>query len=153
MNSRMAKVKLASAKASWAEAARTNGDALNIDEFLAFTHPESSHSLMAQTGRQKPKFTLRYYILLSRHIVSTKKVGSYMGQKCLRLTKICKFIYYLDVQLCTPSWVIALCDCSAVVSICFDRNTRVPIDFADFHPTPVGVIPADEGVDVLSCEN
>ena len=74
MNSRMAKVKLASAKASWAEAARTNGDALNIDEFLAFTHPESSHSLMAQTGRQKPKFTLRYYILLSRHIVSTKKV-------------------------------------------------------------------------------
>jgi len=52
MNSRMAKVKLASAKASWAEAARTNGDALNIDEFLAFTHPESSHSLMAQTAEE-----------------------------------------------------------------------------------------------------
>lgn len=29
-------------KASWMEAARTNPDALTVDEFLAFTHPESS---------------------------------------------------------------------------------------------------------------
>ena len=35
MESRRAKEKLAAAKAAWAEAARTNGDALNIDEFLS----------------------------------------------------------------------------------------------------------------------
>ncbi|KAJ3656084.1 hypothetical protein Zmor_015185 [Zophobas morio] len=29
-------------KASWMEAARSNPDALTVDEFLAFTHPESS---------------------------------------------------------------------------------------------------------------
>lgn len=29
-------------KALWAEAARTNPDSLTVDEFLAFTHPESS---------------------------------------------------------------------------------------------------------------
>ena len=56
----MAKVKLASAKASWAEAARTNGDALNIDEFLSFTHPESSHSLMAQTGKARTKIHIQF---------------------------------------------------------------------------------------------
>ena len=33
------------------EAARSNPDALNIDEFLAFTHPESSHSILAQQVR------------------------------------------------------------------------------------------------------
>ena len=52
MDSRRAKEKLAAAKAAWAEAARTNGDALNIDEFLGFTHPESSHSLLAQTAEE-----------------------------------------------------------------------------------------------------
>lgn len=29
-------------KASWTEAARSNPDSLTLDEFLAFTHPESS---------------------------------------------------------------------------------------------------------------
>lgn len=29
-------------KASWMEAARSNPDSLTLDEFLAFTHPESS---------------------------------------------------------------------------------------------------------------
>lgn len=29
-------------KASWMEAARSNPDFLTLDEFLAFTHPESS---------------------------------------------------------------------------------------------------------------
>lgn len=29
-------------KASWMEAARSNPDSLTVDEFLAFTHPESS---------------------------------------------------------------------------------------------------------------
>ena len=52
MSSRRAKEKLAAAKAAWSEAARTNGDALNIDEFLAFTHPESSHSMLAQTAEE-----------------------------------------------------------------------------------------------------
>ena len=42
------KEKLAAAKAAWSEAARTNPDALNIDEYLSFTHPESSHSALAQ---------------------------------------------------------------------------------------------------------
>ena len=44
---RIVKEKLAAAKAAWSEAARSNPDALNIDEFLSFTHPESSHSLLA----------------------------------------------------------------------------------------------------------
>lgn len=42
------KEQLAAAKAAWSEAARTNPDALNIDEYLSFTHPESSHSALAQ---------------------------------------------------------------------------------------------------------
>lgn len=29
-------------KASWMEAAKSNPDSLTLDEFLAFTHPESS---------------------------------------------------------------------------------------------------------------
>lgn len=29
-------------KASWMEAAKSNPDSLTVDEFLAFTHPESS---------------------------------------------------------------------------------------------------------------
>ena len=41
------KEKLAAAKAAWSEAARSNPDALNLDEFLGFTHPESSHSGLA----------------------------------------------------------------------------------------------------------
>ncbi len=44
---RKVKEKLAAAKAAWSEAARSNPDALNIDEFLSFTHPESSHSILA----------------------------------------------------------------------------------------------------------
>jgi len=40
--------KLAAAKAAWSEAARSNPDALNLDEFLGFTHPESSHSGLSQ---------------------------------------------------------------------------------------------------------
>ena len=46
--SRGLKEKLAAAKAAWSEAARSNPDALNIDEFLSFIHPESSHSALAQ---------------------------------------------------------------------------------------------------------
>jgi len=46
--SRGLKEKLAAAKAAWSEAARSNPDALNIDEFLSFAHPESSHSALAQ---------------------------------------------------------------------------------------------------------
>ena len=42
------KEKLAAAKAAWSEAARSNPDALNLDEFLGFTHPESSHSGLSQ---------------------------------------------------------------------------------------------------------
>ena len=42
------KEKLAAAKAAWSEAARSNPDALNLDEFLGFMHPESSHSGLAQ---------------------------------------------------------------------------------------------------------
>lgn len=45
---RSVKEKLAAAKAAWSEAARSNPDALNIDEFLSFSHPESSHSALAQ---------------------------------------------------------------------------------------------------------
>ena len=52
MNSREMKVKIAAAKAAWSEAARSNPDALNIDEFLAFTHPESSHSWLAQNAEE-----------------------------------------------------------------------------------------------------
>lgn len=35
-------------RASWSEAARTNPEAVNIDEFLGLEHPESSHSLLTQ---------------------------------------------------------------------------------------------------------
>ena len=52
MNSRKMKVKVAAAKAAWSEAARSNPDALNIDEFLAFTHPEASHSWLAQNAEE-----------------------------------------------------------------------------------------------------
>ena len=52
MSSRQMKVKVAAAKAAWSEAARSNPDALNIDEFLAFTHPESSHSWLAQNAEE-----------------------------------------------------------------------------------------------------
>ena len=44
---------LAAAKAAWSEAARSNPDALNIDEFLSFTHPESSHSALTQVVEEK----------------------------------------------------------------------------------------------------
>ena len=47
------KEKLAAAKAAWSEAARSNPDALNIDEFLSFAHPESSHSALAQVVEEK----------------------------------------------------------------------------------------------------
>ena len=52
MSSRQMKVKVAAAKAAWSEAARSNPDALNTDEFLAFTHPESSHSWLAQNAEE-----------------------------------------------------------------------------------------------------
>ena len=39
---------VASIKAAWSEAAKTNPDAVNIDEFLGLEHPESSHSLLTQ---------------------------------------------------------------------------------------------------------
>ena len=42
------KEKLSAAKAAWSEAARSNPDALNLDEFLGFMHPESSHSGLTQ---------------------------------------------------------------------------------------------------------
>ena len=40
--------KLSYAKAAWFEAARSNPEKLNIDEFLSFTHPEFSHPLILQ---------------------------------------------------------------------------------------------------------
>lgn len=46
--SRDVKESLANMKAAWSEAARTNPDAVNIDEFLGLQHPESSHSLLTQ---------------------------------------------------------------------------------------------------------
>lgn len=49
---RSVKEKLAAARAAWSEAARSNPDALNIDEFLSFTHPESSHSSLAQQAEE-----------------------------------------------------------------------------------------------------
>lgn len=42
------KESLANMKASWSEAAKTNPEAVNIDEFLGLQHPESSHSLLTQ---------------------------------------------------------------------------------------------------------
>lgn len=45
---REAKEALAEAKARWSEAARTNPNALNIDEFLSFSHPEFSHPTLLQ---------------------------------------------------------------------------------------------------------
>jgi len=46
--SRDIKESLARLKAAWSEAARTNPDAVNIDEFLGLEHPESSHSFLTQ---------------------------------------------------------------------------------------------------------
>lgn len=46
--SRDIKESLSRLKASWSEAARTNPDAVNIDEFLGLEHPESSHSFLTQ---------------------------------------------------------------------------------------------------------
>ena len=39
---------LARLKAAWSEAAHTNPDAVNIDEFLGLEHPESSHSFLTR---------------------------------------------------------------------------------------------------------
>jgi len=36
--------KIAWDQAAWSEAAKTDPDFLNLDEFLSFRHPESSHS-------------------------------------------------------------------------------------------------------------
>jgi len=46
--SRKTQESLSRLKASWSEAARTNPDAVNIDEFLGLEHPESSHSFLTQ---------------------------------------------------------------------------------------------------------
>ena len=46
--SREVREALAEVKAAWSEAAKTNPDAVNIDEFLGLEHPESSHSLLTQ---------------------------------------------------------------------------------------------------------
>ena len=35
-------------KARWTEAATTDPEKLSLDEFLAFTHPESSHRALLQ---------------------------------------------------------------------------------------------------------
>ncbi len=47
-NDRTYQEQLAAAKAAWTEAARSNPEKLNIDEFLGFLHPELSHPLMLQ---------------------------------------------------------------------------------------------------------
>merc|ERR1719410_1936515 len=39
---------VAEVKAAWSEAARSNPEAVNIDEFLGLEHPESSHSMLTQ---------------------------------------------------------------------------------------------------------
>ena len=69
--SREVREALAEVKAAWSEAARTNPDAVNIDEFLGLEHPESSHTLLTQrvevrrgqplqfsSPSLKPKFTV-----------------------------------------------------------------------------------------------
>lgn len=45
---RKVKESISRVKAAWYEAARSNPEAVNIDEFLALEHPESSHSLLMQ---------------------------------------------------------------------------------------------------------
>ncbi len=40
---RLYKERLAAAKAAWGEAARSDPDKLNIDEFLTFSHPGNRH--------------------------------------------------------------------------------------------------------------
>lgn len=47
-SSRVFKEKIAEAMARWSEAARSNPAALNIDEFLSFSHPEFSSPLVLQ---------------------------------------------------------------------------------------------------------
>ena len=47
-NDTLLQEKVAAAKAAWGEAARSNPEKLNIDEFLTFTHPEFSHPLIIQ---------------------------------------------------------------------------------------------------------
>jgi len=46
--SRGVKESISRLKAAWFEAARSNPEAVNIDEFLSLEHPESSHSLLMQ---------------------------------------------------------------------------------------------------------
>ena len=72
-------------RAAWSEAAHTNPDSVNIDEFLGLEHPESSHSFLTQrveelmgkvniiffsSGINRTWDDVYYvYILCSRHIV------------------------------------------------------------------------------------
>jgi len=46
--SRGVKESISRLRAAWFEAARSNPEAVNIDEFLSLEHPESSHSLLMQ---------------------------------------------------------------------------------------------------------
>ena len=41
---------LSAQNAAWYEAVRASPDELNIDEFLSFTHPEQSHSLLLRVA-------------------------------------------------------------------------------------------------------
>jgi len=59
-------------KAAWSEAAHTNPDAVNIDEFLGLEHPESSHSFLTRRldelmgkfdGDNDGKLTRQEYLL------------------------------------------------------------------------------------------
>ena len=68
------KEKLAAAKAAWSEAARSNPDALNLDEFLGFMHPESSHSGLAQQLED----------MLTRHDLDGDGVIALKGTHCIQ---------------------------------------------------------------------
>ncbi len=64
---RREKERLAAAMAAWKEAARSNPESLNIDEFLAFTHPEVSHSLRIQVKNKKSYFVQGQLQSLKQH--------------------------------------------------------------------------------------
>lgn len=58
-------------RARWSEAARNDPERLTLDEFLAFTHPESSHRALLQMVQELfEKFGnfIKYRVCFCKHI-------------------------------------------------------------------------------------
>lgn len=64
-------------RARWIEAARNDPDKLTLDEFLAFTHPESSHRALLQMVDdlfEKFGYYYLYYYYYCKYYTTLRKI-------------------------------------------------------------------------------